>query len=354
MGRMKAGLVITAIALSVYGLVRGVGADPGHSGANASTKPVASANITKQDNECDACKDSSEHTVRFVTVAPGVQVEVLDWGGTGEPLVLLTGLGDNAHVYDNFAYQFTDRFRVIGITRRGFGRSSQPASGYDLDTRAQDDIAVLDALGIKRANFVGHSIAGTEMFKLGVAYPDRVKKIVTIDGLDNAWGGLSNIPQPPRSAEPSERDFSSIQQLAAASALVDGFRGPLAALCNMVEMDASGRIVGEVTPPEIGGKIMAGLTVAQLHRIKAPMLGIFNKLSPQYRLPYYPTLNSTQQWQFRESIRFLSKWTERSIWRFRRDVKNIRVFEIPDVNHYIYMVEEPFTVRKIREFLLER
>ena len=67
-------------------------------------------------------------------VEPGVQLEVLDWGGTGETLVLLTGLGDNAHVYDQFAYQFTDRFHVIGITRRGFGRSSQPAHGYDLDT----------------------------------------------------------------------------------------------------------------------------------------------------------------------------------------------------------------------------
>jgi len=36
-------------------------------------------------------------------------------------MILLTGAGDNAHVYDEFAYQFTDRFHVVGITRRGFG-----------------------------------------------------------------------------------------------------------------------------------------------------------------------------------------------------------------------------------------
>ena len=40
-------------------------------------------------------------------------------------MVLLAGGGDNAHVYDQFAYQFTDYFRVIGITRRGYLPSSQ-------------------------------------------------------------------------------------------------------------------------------------------------------------------------------------------------------------------------------------
>jgi pimeloyl-ACP methyl ester carboxylesterase len=108
----------------------------------------------------------------------------LDWGGTGETLVLLAGLGDNAHVYDGFAYQFIDSFHVIGITRRGFGRSSQPEQGYDLATRAREDIAVLDKLNIRQAVFVGHSVAGTEMNKLGAVYPARVRTLVYLDGLD--------------------------------------------------------------------------------------------------------------------------------------------------------------------------
>ena len=91
-----------------------------------------------------SCFDTSPHKTIFVTIDSGVQLEVLDWGGAGDTMVLLTGSGDNAHVYDELAYQFTDQFHVIGITRRGFGRSSQPAHGYDLDTRARDDIAVLD------------------------------------------------------------------------------------------------------------------------------------------------------------------------------------------------------------------
>src|SRR5436309_6172854 len=104
----------------------------------------------RQMNNVCRC-DTSGHKVSLVTVEPGVQLEVLDWGGTGQTLVLLTGMGDNAHVFDQFAYQFNDRFHVIGITRRGFGRSSQPAQGYDLDTRARDDITVLDKLNIREA-----------------------------------------------------------------------------------------------------------------------------------------------------------------------------------------------------------
>ena len=90
---------------------------------------------------------------RFVRVAPGVKLEVLDWGGSGEAMVLLTGSGDNAHVFDYFAFQFTDFFHVIGITRRGWLPSSQPENGYDVETRAADDIKVLDALGIQKAVF---------------------------------------------------------------------------------------------------------------------------------------------------------------------------------------------------------
>src|SRR6476661_6411475 len=109
------------------------------------------------DHKLAACEDHTPHQARMVKVAPGVELEVLDWGGKGKAMVLLTGLGDNAHVFDNFAFQFTDYFHVIGITRRGYLPSSQPPGGYDIPTRAADDIAVLNAFGIDKAVFVGHS-----------------------------------------------------------------------------------------------------------------------------------------------------------------------------------------------------
>ena len=55
-----------------------------------------------------AWHDPSPHTVQFVNVEDGVRLEVLDWGGSGRPVVLLAGLGMTAHVFDGFAERLTD------------------------------------------------------------------------------------------------------------------------------------------------------------------------------------------------------------------------------------------------------
>src|SRR4051812_43142149 len=75
--------------------------------------------------------DPSPHTTRRVTVASGVSLEVVDWGGSGSPVVFLAGYGNSAHVFDDFAPELRDKHRVLGITRRGFGASSLPYTGYD-------------------------------------------------------------------------------------------------------------------------------------------------------------------------------------------------------------------------------
>src|SRR6478735_1758056 len=87
--------------------------------------------------------------VQMTRIAPHVTLEVLDWGGRGQPLVFLAGGGNTAHVFDDFAPQFADSFHVVGITRRGFGASSgSPAS--DLDSLVADITAVLDTLRLRQ------------------------------------------------------------------------------------------------------------------------------------------------------------------------------------------------------------
>jgi pimeloyl-ACP methyl ester carboxylesterase len=70
-------------------------------------------------------RDPSPHRAQLVTVDNDVQVEVLDWGGTGRPVVLLAGLGNTAHIYDEFAPKLIPEYHVYGITRRGYGASSK-------------------------------------------------------------------------------------------------------------------------------------------------------------------------------------------------------------------------------------
>lgn len=128
--------------------------------------------------------DSSSHTVQFVTVEKNVKLEVLDWGGTGRPLVFLAGLGDTAHVFDHFAPKFTPTYHVYGITRRGFGASSAPApanGNYSADRLGDDVLAVIDALKLNRPVLVGHSLAGEELSSIGSRYPEKVAGLIYLD-----------------------------------------------------------------------------------------------------------------------------------------------------------------------------
>ena len=128
--------------------------------------------------------DPSPHKVRFVTVEKGVRLEVLDWGGNGPPLVLLTGNGDTAHVFDAFALKLTDKHHVYGITRRGFGLSSKPApteENYDPDRLGDDVLAVIDTLKLDRPVIAGHSLAGEEMSSIGTRHPERVSGLIYLD-----------------------------------------------------------------------------------------------------------------------------------------------------------------------------
>jgi len=97
-------------------------------------------------------------SARLIQVEPGTKLEVIDWGGSGIPVVFLAGLGHTAHVFDDFAPQLTDMYHVFGITRRGFGASAQPDTGYTIPTLVEDIHVVLDSLGVDRVVMIGHSL----------------------------------------------------------------------------------------------------------------------------------------------------------------------------------------------------
>jgi pimeloyl-ACP methyl ester carboxylesterase len=123
-------------------------------------------------------------STQFVTVEKAVRLEVLDWGGTGRPVVLLAGLGNSAHIFDGFAVKLREKYHVYGITRRGFGESSAPpiAKGaYTADRLGDDVIAVIDALKINRPVLIGHSIAGEELSSVGTRRPEKVAGLVYLD-----------------------------------------------------------------------------------------------------------------------------------------------------------------------------
>jgi non-heme chloroperoxidase len=130
--------------------------------------------------------DISPHKVQFVTVEEGVQLEVLDWGGLGRPLIFLAGAGDTAHAFDNFAPKFAGQNHVYGITRKGFGASNKPAptnESYSANRLGDDVLAVMQALRIERPVLVGHSLAGEELSSIGSRFPNKVSGLIYLDAV---------------------------------------------------------------------------------------------------------------------------------------------------------------------------
>jgi pimeloyl-ACP methyl ester carboxylesterase len=128
-----------------------------------------------------AQRDRSPHHVRWVTVDSSVKLEVLDWGGSGPPLVLLACYL-STHVYDEFAPKLTDRFQVYGITRRGIGASDKPATGYSVQQSANDLSEVFNSLTLQQALLVGHSCAGQVLTMFAAQHADRLRGLVYLDG----------------------------------------------------------------------------------------------------------------------------------------------------------------------------
>jgi pimeloyl-ACP methyl ester carboxylesterase len=123
----------------------------------------------------------AKFSVQFVTVEPDVKLEVIDWGGSGRPLVLLAALGADAHIFTDFAPKLAAKYHVYGITRRGFGASSIPASGYSADRLGDDVLAVIDFLKLDRPVLVGHSMAGSELSSIGSRHPEKVAGLVYLE-----------------------------------------------------------------------------------------------------------------------------------------------------------------------------
>jgi non-heme chloroperoxidase len=96
----------------------------------------------------------------------GTELFVKDTGGTGRAVVLTHAWPLNADIWDYQAAALSKAgFRVVTYDRRGFGRSGQPASGYNFDVFADDLAAVIEQSGLRDATIVGYSMGGGEVVR---------------------------------------------------------------------------------------------------------------------------------------------------------------------------------------------
>lgn len=314
---------------------------------------VMSASAISAAAGAQARADTSPHRARFVVVADSVRLEVLDWGGTGRPVVLLAGLGETAHAFDEFAPKLATSYRVYGITRRGYGRSSVPAFGYGADELGDDVLAVIDSLGLRGPILAGHSQAGQELSSIGSRRPDKVSGLVYLDaGYDYAFYDPS---RPSVTIEINEiiRQLNKLRFGSGASPQEQRQARLALADSSLPAFLTHLRGMLREPPPPVGGprpRPMARVPYAIISgqrkytRIGGPVLAIF--ASPSAAPP-----GAERDPEMRAVIAEADSAVEAQVRAFARGVPQARVVRIPHADHYVFRSHEAQVLREMREFI---
>lgn len=293
--------------------------------------------------------------------ANGTTLHVADYGGAGTPLVFLAGLGNSAHVFDEFAPRFTDAHRVIALTRRGYGESGRPKGGYDTATLTEDVRELLDSLGLDRVVLVGHSVAGDELTEFAARHPERVAGLAYLDAAYDrshttrrlvSMAVLGQIPPAPPRA--SGRDRASAEAAQRYVQRLYGVRWPLSEVRATREFDDRGRWVRDGTPASTNGKVIGGETAPRWTEVRAPVLAIYTTDRGEERnFPWIETIFVGRGVARLKASRFRaaqSRWEAGQRRDFARAIPSARVVEMRGASHYVFLSDADAVEREVREF----
>ena len=109
---------------------------------------------------------------------------------SGQPLLLLEGLGFDSWMWFRQIPDFSKNYKCIVVDNRGVGKSSKPDYPYEISMFAKDAVAVLDFLNIKKAHILGVSMGGYIAQEIAISYPDKVLSLIIAS---STFGGPNAI-----------------------------------------------------------------------------------------------------------------------------------------------------------------
>lgn len=115
----------------------------------------------------------------YTTSSDGARIHY-EVHGTGEPVLLIMGLGSNAYGWARTLPWLAERYQAIAFDNRGVGRSDVPEGAYTIAQMAADAGAVLDACGHVTAHVMGASLGGMIAQRFAVLYPDRLRSLILL------------------------------------------------------------------------------------------------------------------------------------------------------------------------------
>ena len=309
-------------------------------------------------------RDPSKHQVKLITVEEGVQLEVLDWGGSGRAVALLPGSGNTAHVFDDFAPKLTDCCHVYGITRRGFGSSSRPATGYDDQRLADDTLRVLDALHLDHPVLAGHSMAGGELTTIGRQHPERISGLVYLDATADPGDPSMSDPEfvaamnrlPDAARQPPAMDFSSFGAYQASQRRTNLGAFPESELRQGFAERQDGS-VGPYTGSTdvINAAIGRGQIKRDYSNIRVPVLVFIDyplaSGSSLGQFGYQPR-NDDERAAMIVYARVTAKRIDKRIDNLTRSVPSARVVKLPGAGHYLFLTHEADVLSEMHRFVM--
>jgi esterase len=122
------------------------------------------------------------YTDQFVSVN-GLRLHYLDWGNAGKPpLIMLHGIGRDAHSFDHIAPRFSSDYHVIAVDLRGHGDSAwHPDGAYLVEDYVKDLEGLVDERGLRGLVLLGNSTGGRVVQVYAGLHPDRVRALIVED-----------------------------------------------------------------------------------------------------------------------------------------------------------------------------
>jgi non-heme chloroperoxidase len=304
--------------------------------------------------------DPSPHRITFVTVDNGVKLEVLDWGGNGRAVVLLAGY-QTAHEYDDIAPKLAAFCHVYGITRRGFGASIRPDSGYTAQRSAEDILQVIIALKLDHPVLAGHSFGGLDVLTIGAQHPALVAGLVFLDSGDDptlpssAYGVAEVDPKrfPASMTTPEPQpDNSSFQAFRKSELKAHGVMMPEAELRQRYPVNSDGSVGEDSTPKWVRDAIFAGIQKPKYSNIHAPILAILAvPLALDEQFKKYRPRTADERAAMEQKYAVGEAFTKRTVQDLQIADPKARIVTLPGASTYIFLSNEDDTVRELRSFV---
>jgi pimeloyl-ACP methyl ester carboxylesterase/ketosteroid isomerase-like protein len=314
-------------------------------------------NLARDLSQPDApWRDPSPHHIRWITVDGSIRLEVLDWEGSGPPLVLL-GCYWSAHQYDEFAPKLTNQFHVYGVTRRGIGASDKPATGYAVQRSVNDLLEVLDSLKAQKPLLVGVSCAGQVLTMFASQHPDRVSGLVYLDGASDPTTPPYDPPLPDSTTVPlplrptPEADRSSFKALTKQPGLRVIF--PEAEWRQQFAENPDGSVGESLLNRTIRRAITVDARVKPNYAgIRVPVLAMYQAQRPFEEVAAEYDIRNEQE---RAALRQQYTAIRTMYTRWQQDllaaIPTARIVELPGANLFMFLSNEADVLREIRAFV---